>query len=205
MMTKLFKFPIGIEIEFLKKKSEREIREILSPYNWLLEEEKGSDNTLELISPPLLYSDNREKIKEIFSTLDYLEKNKYISTQDKSNTGIHIHFDIYTFDIEKIKELVYKWISQRDLFFSLVSPLRKSNQWCLQYDNLSPDLDNCESVKDIVDILQKQNGKCYDFNLRSYFKFATAEVRILESTTDFNIFEALFLELSTHLFGEVYA
>lgn len=196
---------IGIEIEFLKKKSEREIREILSTNNWLLVEEKGCDNTLELISPPLIYSESREKIREIFSTLDYLERNNYISTQDKANTGIHIHFDIYTLDIEQIKELVYSWILQRDFFLSLVSPLRKNNQWCLPYDNLSPDLENCESVGEIVNILQRQNGKCYEFNLRSFFKFATIEVRILESTTNFNIFETLFLELSTNLFGEIYA
>lgn len=201
----MFKFPIGIEIEFLKKKSEKEIKEILSPYNWLLEKEKSNDSTLELISPPIIYTKSREKIKEIFSTLESLEKNGFISTKDKKNCGIHIHFDIYTLGIEQIKELIYKWISQRDLFLSLVSPLRKNNQWCLQYDNLSPDLDNCESVRDIVNILQRQNGKCYDFNLRSYFKFSTVEVRILESTTDFNIFETLFLELSTHLFGEIYA
>jgi len=200
----MFNSSIGIEIEFIRKKSEKEIREILSPSTWLLEEEKGSDNTLELISPPLIYSDNREKIKEIFSTLDYLEKNKYISTQDKANTGIHIHFDIYSFEIEKIKKLVYKWISQRDLFLSLVSPLRKNNQWCLPYDNLSPDLENCESVRDIVDILQKQNGKCYELNLRSYFKFATIEVRILESTTNFSVFEDLLNMLSNYLFQGIY-
>jgi hypothetical protein len=200
----MFNSSIGIEIEFIRKKSEKKIREILSPYNWLLEEEKGSDNTLELISPPLIYSESREKIKDIFSTLESLEKNGFISTKDKKNCGIHTHWDIYTLDIDQIKKLIYNWNLYRERFLSLVSPFRLNNEWCLPYDNLSPDLENCESVRDIVDILQKQNGKCYQLNLRSYFKFATIEVRILESTTNFSVFEDLLNMLSNYLFQGIY-
>ena len=194
---------IGIEIEFYILKSKEKIENSLSKYNWLLEEEKGSNykyNTLELISPPLIYSESKETIKDIFTTLKELEYNGYISTADIANTGIHIHFDIYTLDIEQIKKLIYRWNLHRDKFLSCVSPLRINNEWCLSHDILNPNLDNCESIRDIVDILQRKNGKCYELNLRSYFKFATIEVRILESTTNFSKFEKLLNMLSNYLF-----
>lgn len=194
----MFNSTIGIEIEFLCCRCEgvEKIKEILSKYSgWKLEYEDSLEDTLELISPPLLYSQNKEKIQKIFGDLDYLEKNGFISTRDKRNNGIHFHFDIYNFEIEQIKKLIYNWISQRDFFLSKVSPLRINNEWCLPFDNLTPNFDYCESVGDIIKILQSQNGKCYELNLKSYYKFKTVEFRFLESSTDFNLFEKILINL----------
>lgn len=141
--------------------------------NWHTKKDGSVPKGWEYVSPPMAgYNKPIKNIKELCSTL----KNTSV---DKS-CGFHLHIETADFNLEQHKRALSNAVNVENQVLKLVPPNRPANGFCNKLD-YTPYI---KSNYTLFDIINTAPSRYYWYNLKSYPKYKTIEIRLHEGVNE---------------------
>ena len=139
--------------------------------------EDGSIDGPEFYSPPMRGDAGLEACRELCS---YGASHEFTTPR---GTGLHLHMDLQSETIERIKSLALAYHYTRPIWFGCMPSHRRESTWC------SGQCWTSDTFRNLVDIdeLRQESGYCDRYNWlnwAAYLDHGTVEMRLHESTTN---------------------
>jgi len=123
----------------------------------------------ELVSPPLAPLEMARQLSLI------LDKFSDRVMEVNYSMGFHIHHECPRFSPKRLKYLVNHFVKNEANFDSIVSPSRRSSQWCASNKRLLKTSINSQGVNDEISRYHKLNLQCFS-------RYGTVEIRQHQAT-----------------------
>jgi len=133
---------------------------------------------VEVVSPVLTGEDGLEQIRRATRVM------RDLGCSVSRACGTHVHHGVGEMRIDEIKRAARTWATHQRMIDGLVAPSRRNgiNNFCR---NLSvTDLSAIESARDLQSMRHLRVGRYRTFNLASYGRFGTVEIRQHQGTLD---------------------
>ena len=149
--------------------------------SWKIVPDGSVTNGAELVSPILFGEEGYEQLRKASRAL--VLAGCTVSTA----TGLHVHHDVRDLTVSEFKTLVRNWHESQDAINWLVSRSRRgfNNSYCRPFR--SSDLEQVERLTTMAmseAAYQLRGNRYVNFNLQSYGKYGTVEIRQHQGTTD---------------------
>lgn len=123
----------------------------------------------ELVSPPLSPLEMAFQLQIILDAFNELEMSV------NASMGFHIHHEAPRFSPKRLKYLVNHFVKNEANFDSIVSPSRRTSQWCASNKRLLKTSINSQGVNDEISRYHKMNLQCFS-------RYGTVEIRQHQAT-----------------------